>query len=296
MIQESPIFTAIQKGVTSRVLSELEKLAASVPEAYAKIWDNFGAVLKEGIYEDFERRDALLALSRFKTTASVNEWRSLKDYVASLKESQTAIYYIAGDDIARLEVSPHSEGFRARGVEVLFLADPVDSIWVASGVSFDGKPFKSITQGAVDLGLIPLLDFNSPPSPEIDQSVTAFLAFIKTELGDAVSDVRPSDRLMASAVCLVAPERGPDRQLEKLLTGTGRLKAAAKPVLEVNPHHSLIKALASLGDDDHSFKQDVAHLLFDEARILEGDRPENPGKFSDRLAHVLRRSLLSTRP
>jgi molecular chaperone HtpG len=96
---------------------------------------------------------------------------------------------------------------------------------------------------------------------------------------------------MDSAVCLVAPERGPDRQLEKLLAVTGRLKAAAKPVLEVNPHHSLIKALAALGDNDHSFKQDVAHLLFDEARILEGDRPENPGKFSDRLAHVLKRSL-----
>jgi molecular chaperone HtpG len=293
MIQESPIFTAIQKGVTTRVLSELEKLAASAPEAYAKIWDNFGAVLKEGIYEDFERRDALLALSRFKTTASVNEWRSLKDYAASLKENQTAIYYIAGDDIARLEASPHLEGFRARGVEVLLLADPVDSFWVSSGASFDGKPFKSITHGSADLGLIPLLDTNSKPSSEIDQSVTAFLSFIKAELGDAVSDVRPSDRLMNSAVCLIAPESGPDRQFEKLLAGAGRLKAAAKPVLEVNPHHSLIKALASLGDDEHSFKQDVAHLLLDKARILDGDRPENPGKFGDRLAHVLRRSLLS---
>jgi molecular chaperone HtpG len=295
MIQESPIFTAIQKGVTSRVLSELEKLAASAPEAYAKIWDNFGAVLKEGIYEDFERRDALLALSRFKTTASVNEWRGLKDYVTSLKQNQTAIYYVAGDDTARLETSPHLEAFRARGIEVLFLTDPVDTFWVASETSFEAKPFKSITQGAADLGLIPLLDTNSPPPPEIDQSVTAFLAFIKTELGDAVSDVRPSDRLMDSAVCLVAPERGPDRQLEKLLASTGRLKAAAKPVLEVNPHHGLIKALASLGDDDQLFKQDIAHLLFDEARILEGDRPENPRKFSVRLAHVLRRSLFCTR-
>ena len=291
MIQESPVLAAIQKGVTSRVLSELEKLATSEPEAYAKIWDNFGAVLKEGIYEDFDRRDALLALSRFKTNASATGWRSLKEYVASLKENQTAIYYIAGDDIARLEASPHLEGFRARGVEVLFLTDPVDSFWVASGASFDGKPFKSITHGSADLGLIPLLDTKSKPSSEIDKSVTEFLAFIKAELGDAVSDVCPSDRLMDSAVCLVAAERGPDRQLEKLLAGTGRLKVAAKPVLEVNPHHGLIKALASLADDDRSFKQDVAHLLLDEARILEGDRPENPGKFSDRLAHVLRRSL-----
>jgi molecular chaperone HtpG len=203
MIQESPIFNAIQKGVTSRVLSELEKLATSEPAAYSKIWDNFGAVLKEGIYEDFDRRDGLLALSRFKTNASATGWRSLKEYVASLKENQTAIYYIAGDDIARLEASPHLEGFRARGVEVLFLTDPVDSFWVASGASFDGKPFKSITHGSADLGLIPLLDTNSQPSSEIDKSVTEFLAFIKAELGDAVSDVCPSDRLMDSAVCLV---------------------------------------------------------------------------------------------
>jgi len=291
MIQESPILTAIQKGVTNRILSELEKLAGSDSDAYGKIWDNFGAVLKEGTYEDFERRDALLALSRFKTTASATGWRSLKDYVSSLKENQTAIYYIAGDDIARVETSPHLEGFRARGVEVLFLTDPVDSFWVASGTSFDGKPFKSITQGAADLTAIPLIDSKPQPSSEIEKSVASFLAFIKTELGDAVSDVRPSDRLMNSAVCLVAPEHGPDRQLEKLLAGTGRLKVSTKPILEINPHHDIIKKLSLLGDGDRSFKQDVAHLLFDEARILEGDRPENPRKFSDRLANIISRSL-----
>jgi len=291
MIQESPILTAIQKGVTNRILSELEKLAGSDSDAYAKIWDNFGAVLKEGIYEDFERRDALLALSRFKTTASATGWRSLKDYVSSLKENQTAIYYIAGDDIARVETSPHLEGFRARGVEVLFLTDPVDSFWVASGTSFDGKPFKSITQGAADLTAIPVIESKRQPSSEVEKSVASFLAFIKAELGDAVSDVRPSDRLMDSAVCLVAPDRGPDRQLEKLLAGTGRLKVSTKPILEINPHHDIIKKLSLLGDGDRSFKQDVAHLLFDEARILEGDRPENPRKFSDRLANIISRSI-----
>ena len=291
MIQESPILTAIQKGVTNRILSELEKLAGSDSDAYGKIWDNFGAVLKEGTYEDFERRDALLALSRFKTTASATGWRSLKDYVSSLKENQTAIYYIAGDDIARVETSPHLEGFRARGVEVLFLTDPVDSFWVASGTSFDGKPFKSITQGAADLTAIPVIESKRPPSSEVEKSVASFLAFIKAELGDAVSDVRPSDRLMDSAVCLVAPDRGPDRQLEKLLAGTGRLKVFTKPILEINPHHDIIKKLSLLGDGDRSFKQDVAHLLFDEARILEGDRPENPRKFSDRLANIISRSI-----
>jgi molecular chaperone HtpG len=291
MIQESPILTAITKGVTSRVLGELEKLAEKEPETYAKIWDNFGAVLKEGIYGDFERRDALLALSRFKTTASAGSWRSLKDYVASLKENQTAIYYLTGDDVARLEGSPHLEGFRARGVEVLLLADPIDSFWVTSAPSFEGKPFKSVTQGATDLALIPRLDAKQEPSPETDKAITDFLAFIKDTLGEAVSDVRASDRLTDSAVCLVAPEYGPDRQLEKLLAGTGRIKTTAKPILEINPRHDIVVALASLGDDDRAFKQDAAHLLFDEARVLDGDRPADARMFCDRLARILTRSL-----
>ena len=162
-------------------------------------------VLKEGLYEDFERRDALLALARFKTTASDDRLRSLKDYVGALKENQTAIYYLAGDDLARLEASPHLEGFRARGIEVLLLTDPVDSFWVTSAPSFDGKPFKSVTQGAADLALIPRArrqgrSRRRKPTPRS----TDFIAFIKTTLGDAVSDVRASDRLTDSAVCLVA--------------------------------------------------------------------------------------------
>ena len=158
MIQKSPILAAIKKSVTSRVLSELEKLAESDAEAYGKIWDAFGPVLKEGIYEDYERRTQLLGLARFRTTASPEVRRSLKDYVAALKPNQTAIYYIAGDNLAQLEASPHLEGFRARGVEVLLLSDLVDSLWVTSNPSFDGKPFKSVTQGAADLALIPLAD------------------------------------------------------------------------------------------------------------------------------------------
>jgi molecular chaperone HtpG len=291
MIQESPILTAIRKAVTTRILGELERLADKESATYAKIWDNFGAVLKEGIYEDFERRDALLALARFKTTASAGAWRSLKDYTASLKENQTAIYYVTGDDIARLESSPHLEGFRARGVEVLLLADPVDNFWVTSGASFEGKPLKSVTQGAADLAPIPRIDAKDEPSPQADQAVTNFLAFIKETLGEAVSDVRASDRLTDSPVCLVAPETGIDRQLEKVLASAGRLKVSAKPILEINPRHAVIVALASLGDDDLAFKQDAAHLLFDEARVLDGERPADARTFCDRLGRLLTRTL-----
>src|SRR6516162_4358182 len=217
--------------------------------------------------------------------------RSLKEYIASLKENQTAIYYLAGDDIARLEASPHLEGFRARGVEVLLLADPIDSFWVTSAPSFEGKPFKSVTQGAADLALIPRLDAKDEPAPETDKAVTDFLALIKDTLGEAVSDVRASDRLTDSAVCLVAPETGLDRQLEKILAGTGRIKSAAKPILEINPRHDIVVALAALGDEDLAFKQDAAHLLFDEARVLDGDRPADARMFCERLARILTRSL-----
>jgi molecular chaperone HtpG len=291
MIQDSPIMAAIAKGVTGRVLGELEKLAEKEPEAYAKIWDDFGGVMKEGLYEDFERRDALLALCRFKTTTSSGAWRSLKEYVAALKESQTAIYYLAGDDVARLEASPHLEGFRARGVEVLLLADPIDNFWVTAGASFEGKPFKSVTQGSADLALIPRLDAKPEAAPEADAAAAGFLAFVKETLGEAVSDVRASDRLTDSVVCLVASEAGPDRQLEKLLAGAGRLKIAGKPILEVNTRHDLVRAVAALGDGERAFKQDVAHLLLDEARVLDGERPADARMFCDRLARLIARSL-----
>jgi molecular chaperone HtpG len=290
-IQESPLLDAIRKGVASRVLGEFERLADKEPQTYTKIWETFGAVLKEGIYEDFERRDALLALARFKTTASAGSWRSLKDYVAALKTNQTAIYYLAGDDMARLEASPHLEGFRARGVEVLLLPDPVDSFWAMPGVSFDGKPFKSVTQGAADLAAIALTDAKEELPPELPDSVKKFLAFIKNTLGETVAEVRVSDRLTDSAVCLVAADSGPDRALEKLLAGAGRLTTASKPILEVNPRHELVVALAALGEDERAFKEDAAHLLFDEARVLDGERPADARAFSARLARVLGKGL-----
>ena len=290
-IQESPLLAAIRKGATHRVLTELERLADKEPETYAKIWETFGAVLKEGIYEDFERRDAMLALARFKSTASGGGWRSLKDYVGALKTNQTAIYYLAGDDLARLESSPHLEGFRARGIEVLLLPDPVDSFWVMPGVGFDGKPFKSVTQGAADLALIPRTDTAAAPPADVVDAVKDFLAFVKTTLGDAVAEVRASERLTDSAVCLVAPDSGPDRALERILAGAGRLNTASKPILEVNPRHDIVVALAKLGDGERAFKEDAAHLLFDEARVLDGERPADARQFSDRLGRVLGRGL-----
>lgn len=289
MIQESPVLAAIQKGVTNRLLSELDKVAQNDTERYYKIWESFGAVLKEGIYEDYARRETLLGLARFKSTAG-SEWRSLKDYVAGLKENQTAIYYAVGNDLDRLTSSPQLEGFRARGIEVLLLTDQVDSFWASSGADYEGKPFKSVTQGLSDLSLIPLPG-GQEAAAETSSEVAAFIAFVKEALGDAVSDVRASERLTESAVCLVAADTGMDRQLERLLANAGQFGEASKPVLEINPRHDLVARLSALADSDQDLREDAAHLLFDEARVADGELPADPRAFSARLGRVLLRGI-----
>ncbi|MDW9612509.1 molecular chaperone HtpG [Sinorhizobium meliloti] len=291
MIQESPLLANIRKGLTNRVLTSIEKLAESDSEAFAKIWENFGSVIKEGIYEDFERRGQLLALSRFRTTADDDKPRALSDYVKEMKEGQSAIYYLTGDNLAQLKASPQLEGFRARGIEVLLLTCPVDSFWVTTAPDFDGKPFKSITQGAADLAGIAKNDDAAAASPEAGAAVTDFVSFARETLGEAVSDVRTSDRLTESAVCLVAPEQGPDRQLQKMLQGAGRIEGAPKPVLEINPGHQLIAALATCPSEDKAFREDAVKLLLDQARVLDGDRPEDPRAFAERLSRVFGRAL-----
>ncbi|MCO5066485.1 MAG: molecular chaperone HtpG [Rhizobiaceae bacterium] len=291
MIQDSPLLAAIRKGVTNRILGDLVKLAENDAQAYAKIWENFGVVLKEGLYEDYERREQLFKLARFRSTASGEELRSLSEYVSSMKEGQKAIFFMAGDDRARLEASPQLEGFKARGIEVLLLTHPVDSFWTTVASEFEGKPFKSVTQGTADLSDIPPLDGSAKPEAETSSEIATFLAFVKTALGDAVSDVKASDRLTESAVCLVAPEHGPDRQFERLLNAAGRLDKAAKPVLEINPRHERIAALAKLGKDERAFKEDTAHLLYDEARVLDGDKPADAKAFSERLSRLFARGM-----
>ena len=290
MIQESPLLAVIRKGLTNRILGELVKLAENDQDAYAKIWDNFGVVLKEGLYEDYERRDQLLKLARFASTASSNSVRSLADYASAMKEGQKAIFYIAGDDRTRLQASPQLEGFKARGLEVLLLSDPIDSFWVTMAPEYEGKPFRSVTQGAADLSDFPLLDQSSAPEIDVSSEISKFLAFIKTALGEAVSDVTPSTRLTESAVCLVAPEHAYDRQFERLMNATGRLDKSAKPILEINPRHERIATLAKLGDDERAFKEDVAHLLYDEARVLDGDKPADAKTFSQRIARLIARA------
>ena len=289
MLQNNPQVAAIRKAVTNKVLSELKKVADSDDAAFAKVWDVFGPVLKEGLYEDMERRDQLYDIVRFRTTA--RDCVSLRDYVADLKENQTAIYYLTAEDAAKAAASPQLEGYKARGVEVLLLTDPVDSFWVRTALGFEGKPFKSVTQGAADLDLIALKD--EAKADAADDAATAVLAAaLKQALGEKVKDVRASKRLTESAVCIVNDSQM-DRTLEKLLSRQRDSGiSVSAPILEVNPSHALIKALAvQLRDKGASSVEDAAQLLLDQAFIIEGEQVPDPAGFARRMADVMAKAF-----
>ena len=291
MLQKNPILEAIGKGVTSRVLADLDKLSAEDKAKFETVWEAFGPVLKEGLYEDAERRDALYKIARFKTTTG-KDWRSLADYIAALRPNQTAIYYALGPDEKTILASPHLEGFARRGIEVLVLADPVDAFWVRTALGFDGKPFQSVTQGAADLANIPLAEGASDAEAASDSAVATLAALFKQTLGDKVSAVRASARLTVSAVCLVAPDLGPDRQLEKILARHEPLKARSAPILELNPTHSLIKALAQKAvAGSGPALEDAAVILYGEARILDGEPPEDAADHAARIGRLIEKGL-----
>ena len=285
MLQNNPQLAQIRKAVTSRVVTELESLGDKEPEAFAKIWDAFGLVIKEGLWEDFERREKLLGLSRFTTTSGAK--RSLKQYVGDLKPNQTEIYYLTGDSIERLKANPKLESATARGIEVLLLTDPVDAFWTSAPLDFGGKPLKSLSQGDIDFGLIPLLEEKTDDKkdePATDEAAT--IAVIKDALGERVSDVRASQRLTSSASCLVAGGDGRDRQLERLLAMQNK-GPLTKPVLEINMRHPLVAAVAGAGDA----AGDLSLLLLEQAQILDGELPEDPAGFAARLNRLVLRGV-----
>jgi molecular chaperone HtpG len=294
MLQSNPMVARIRQQLTRRVLGELSKKASEAPEEYARFWDNFGAVLKEGLYEDREQRETLLGLARFRSTTREG-LVALDDYVAAMKAGQEAIYTITGDDLDLLKKSPQLEGFRARGVEVLLLTDPIDEFWVAAIGPYKEKPFKSATRGGVDLAKMAAPEEQKDEKPAAAPAKLASLvAIFKLALGEAVKDVRSSERLTDSAVCLVADEGDIDMHLERLLKQHRRLDSeAAKRILEINPRHTLIERLALRVGEKGASEQlsEFAWLLLDQARIVEGEPVPDPAAFARRLAALLERGL-----
>jgi molecular chaperone HtpG len=292
MLQNNPQVAAMRKALTGRVISELESLAEKDAEAFGKIWDAFGAVIKEGIYEDHERREALLKLARFDTTTG--KARTLKQYVTDFKPNQTEIYYLVGDSPDRLKSNPKLEAARARGIEVLLLSDPVDAFWTMMPSDFEGKPLKSLSKGEVDFGLIPLLDEKkdeSRPEERSESDEATVIAAVKLALGERVADVKASSRLADSPACLVAASQGPGLEIERLLSRQNR-GTGAKPVLELNMKHALVKAVGHAQQaKNESDVNDLSSLLFEQAQILDGEVPDDPAAFAARVNRLVARGL-----
>jgi molecular chaperone HtpG len=292
MLQHNPLLAKIRAAIVKRVLGELQKKAKDAPDDYAAFWGNFGAVLKEGLYEDQEQCDTLLSLIRVRSTAG-DSMTGLADYVGRMKAGQDAIFYITGEDAAMLKKSPQLEGFAARGVEVLLLTDPIDEFWIPAVGKFQDKAFKSVTRGGVDLDKIAKADGEADKSKPATPGVDSLVAMFRLTLKDAVKDVRCSERLTDSAVCLVADEGDMDIHLERMLKQHRQLDAGFKRVLEVNAQHPLVVGLAKRVSEKGNADEvaEAAWLLLDQARIVGGEPLPDPAAFSKRLSEVMRRAL-----
>jgi molecular chaperone HtpG len=290
LLQESRDVKAIREGNTRRVLAMLEDLAkAEKDEAasdedkgkFAKFYGEFGAVLKEGLGEDFANRERLARLLRFASTASDSVSVSLADYKARMKEGQEAIYYITGDTQAAAAHSPQLEIFRKKGIEVLYMTDRVDE-WALSHLpEFEGTPLQSVAKGQVDLGKLQD-EAEKKAAEEAAESFKPVLAKLKEALKDKAQDVRVTTRLVDSPACLVVTEGGMSLQLARLLKQAGQKAPETKPVLEVNASHPLVKKL----DGSPAFHE-LAHILFDQALLAEGGMPEDPAAYVKRVNALL---------
>jgi molecular chaperone HtpG len=277
MLQTTPVLARIRKALINRVLSELKTRAAE-PGDYNKFWENFGSILKEGIWEDAEHRTEIAPLLRFASSTQEG-LTSLPDYVSRMQEGQDTIYYLSGDQAEALRSSPQLEGFRAKGIEVLLMSDSIDAFWPERLPTFQDKKLRSVTEAAEDLA-------KGEEQPDISPLLAAF----KNALGDRVHDVRATARLTDSAVVLAASGKGPDLQMQRLMRRAGRMGAPTKPVLEVNPKHKLIETLSGKLENA-TLISDAASTLLDLALVQEGDLPSDAAGFSRRVTSLLASSL-----
>jgi molecular chaperone HtpG len=282
ILQESRAVKAIREGNTRRVLSMIEELASNEPEKFKTFYAEFGAVLKEGLGEDFANRERIAKLLRFASTTADTVSVGLADYKARMKEGQEAIYYITADTQAAARSSPQLEIFRKKGIEVLLMSDRVDE-WALSFLNeFDGTPMQSVAKGAVDLGKLQ----DEEEKKAAEQAETEFkpvLDRLKEALKDKATDVRATSRLVDSPACLVVQDGGMSMQLARMLKAAGQAAPSIKPILEVNASHPLVKKLEA----SEAHFEDYAHILFDQALLAEGGLPDDPAAYVRRVNALL---------
>ena len=312
-LQHGVVVPKMRRALTRRILDELARKAAepapgeAAAEAegagdgaeparkgpsWAEWWAELGAVLKEGLFEDQDNRAKLLELARFKSTRGP-ELVSLADYVGRMRPGQEAILYVTGESAQALRTSPQLEEALAKGCEVLLLDDPVDEFWLPEVKEYQGKPFRSLTKGEVDLSKIADEGRIETPDELWDEELKRLLAKLQGLLGEEVKAVRASRRLRESAVCLVADEHGLDFRLERFLRQHQQLDRLSKPILEVNGRHELIRRMAAMARDPAAEQDlaELARLLLDQARIVQGEPIPDPGAFSRRMSAFLAKGL-----
>nr|WP_253649052.1 molecular chaperone HtpG [Williamsia deligens] len=291
ILQQDRQIRAIRRRLTKKVLSTIKDIRTQRPDDYTTFWTQFGRAVKEGLIADADNREAILAISAFDSTHDPEATTSLEDYVARMKPNQSEIYYITGESRSAMENSPHMEAFRARGIEVLLLGDPVDEVWTGNVTDFQGKPLRSIAKGEVDLDddegkTQEEKDSADKERAEREEQFADLTAWLTETLSDHVSQTRLSTRLTDSPACLVGDTFSFSPQLEKLYRASGQFIPPSKRILELNPDHPLVTTLRdAVGEkkDDASLA-DTARLLYGTAVIAEGGELDDPAQFAKLLA------------
>ncbi|ACL71951.1 molecular chaperone HtpG [Thioalkalivibrio sulfidiphilus] len=285
ILQNNRLIDGMRAGSVKKVLGLLEELAKDKPEDYQAFWSAFGQVMKEGPAEDYANRAQVAGLLRFASThtGEATQNVSLADYIGRMKEGQKAIYYITADSHAAAAHSPHLEVFRKHGVEVLLLSDRVDEWLMSHLTEFDGKPFKSVSKGALDLGELES-EADKQAAESAEKEAGDVVARLKAALGEKVEDVRVSHRLTDSPACIVLNEHDMALYMQQLLRQAGQKLPSTKPVLEINPGHALIQKLK---DVDEAQLGEWAEILFNQALLAEGAQLEDPAGFVRRLNSLI---------
>ena len=281
-LQEDRHIAQIRKWLSKKVLDSLEDMQKKEPEKYVTLWKHFGRVLKEGAGFDFENKDKLVPLFLFESSNDPEKLTSLKEYVARMKSDQNAIYYLTGPSRRAVEHSPHLEAFREKGIEVLYMVDPVDEMFVQWQAEFEGKPLKSIAKGSADLG-------EAKDLAEKQQEFTKLTEALQQKLDDRVKEVRLSSRLTSSPACLVVAEHDVSPNLEKLLNQMKGETSKQKRILELNPNHEIIAKLRDRADD--ASLDDIAEVLYGYAVLAEGSELQDPLKFNQAVVRVLAKTV-----
>ena len=286
ILQENRRIQSIRTGAVKRVLDLLGGIAKDDTDKYAKFWEHFGRVLKEGVVEDDRNREQIAKLLRFASTHDAEDAQtvSLDDYVSRMKDGQKGIYYITADGYRTARNSPHLEVFDKHGLEVLLLADPIDEWLVMHLTEYEDKPLVSVMKGELDLGDLASGD-ESPEEEEAEGDHGPLLARFRDALSGRIKDVRVTRRLSTSPACLVSEEFEMSRHMERILGAAGQKVDSARPILEINPDHPMVARLAAEAEEVR--QQDWAHLIFDQALLSEGGRLEDPAAFVRRMNELI---------